>query len=55
VRALPTLYREWAATGMVANIGARIAGIGAGTLALEADLVAEKHGFPTSNGTIVRA
>ena len=53
MRALPELYKEWAATGMVANIGAHIAGIGAGTLTLEADLTAEKHGFPTSNGTIV--
>jgi hypothetical protein len=35
VTALPELYKEWAATGMVANIGTRIVEVGAGQLVLE--------------------
>jgi uncharacterized protein (TIGR00369 family) len=53
VRALPELYKEWAATGMVANIGTRIVEVGHGTLVLEGNMTAESHGFPTSRGTIV--
>ncbi len=53
VRALPELYREWAAGGMIANVGARIVEVGPGTLVLEATLDAERHGFPTSRGPIV--
>jgi uncharacterized protein (TIGR00369 family) len=53
VRALPELYKEWAATGMVANIGTRIVEVGHGTLVLEATMTAQAHGFPTSRGTIV--
>ena len=53
VRALPDLYKEWSATGMVANIGTRIVEVGFGTLVLEASMRAEAHGFPTSRGPIV--
>jgi uncharacterized protein (TIGR00369 family) len=53
VRALPELYKEWAATGMVANIGTRIVEVGPGTLVLEGNMTAQAHGFPTSRGTIV--
>ena len=53
VRALPELYREWAADGMIANVGAHIVEVGPGTLVLEANLEPERHGFPTSRGTIV--
>lgn len=53
MRMLPELYKEWSATGMVANIGARIVEIGSGTPVLEADMTAESHGFATSRGPIV--
>ncbi len=53
VRTLPDLYKEWAATGMIANIGTRLIEIGSGTLVLEGNLTAEAHGFPTSRGPIV--
>jgi uncharacterized protein (TIGR00369 family) len=53
VRALPELYKEWAATGMVANIGTRIVEVDAGKLVLEGNMTAEAHGFPTSHGPIV--
>lgn len=53
VRALPELYKEWAATGMVANIGTRIVEVGFGRLVLEGNMTGESHGFPTSRGTIV--
>ncbi|HEX9475230.1 MAG TPA: PaaI family thioesterase [Candidatus Dormibacteraeota bacterium] len=53
VRRLPELYKEWGATGMIANIGTRLVEIGSGTLVLEANLTAESHGFPTSRGPIV--
>jgi uncharacterized protein (TIGR00369 family) len=53
VRALPEMYREWAITGMVANIGTRIVEVGHGRLVLEGNLTAESHGFPTSRGTVV--
>jgi uncharacterized protein (TIGR00369 family) len=53
VRALPDLYREWSAGGMIANVGARIVEVGPGTLVLEATLDAGRHGFPTSRGPIV--
>ena len=36
VRALPELYKEWSATGMVANIGTRIVEVEYGKLGLEA-------------------
>jgi uncharacterized protein (TIGR00369 family) len=53
VKALPELYKEWAATGMVANIGTRIVEVGFGTLVLEGNMTGEAHGFPTSRGTII--
>jgi len=53
VKALPEMYKEWAASGMVANIGTRIVEVGAGTLVLEGNMTAEAHGFPTSRGPIV--
>ena len=53
VKALANLYREWASTGMVANIGTRLVEVKAGSLVLEGNLTAEAHGFPTGRGTIV--
>jgi len=53
VRALPELYKEWAASGMVANIGTRIVEVEYGKLVLEGNMTGEAHGFPTSRGTIV--
>jgi len=51
--AVPQLYEEWAATGMVANIGIHVVELGAGRLVLEGNMTAEAHGFPTSRGAIV--
>ena len=53
VKVLPELYKEWASSGMIANIGGRLVEIGAGTLVIEGDLTAERHSFPTSRGPIV--
>jgi uncharacterized protein (TIGR00369 family) len=53
VKALPELYRQWASTGMVANIGTRIVEVEHGKLVLEGNMTEEAHGFPTSRGTIV--
>jgi uncharacterized protein (TIGR00369 family) len=53
LKALPELYKEWSATGMVANIGTRLVEAGSGTLVLAATMTAGAHGFPTSRGTIV--
>ena len=53
VKALPALYREWASTGMVANIGTKIVEVEHGRLVLEGNMTGEAHGFPTSRGTIV--
>lgn len=53
VRVLPELYKQWTASGMVANIGTRLVEAGAGRLVLEGNLTGEAHGFPTSRGTIV--
>ena len=53
VKALPELYREWASTGMVANIGTRIVEVAHGRLVLEANMTGESHGFPSSRGTVV--
>jgi uncharacterized protein (TIGR00369 family) len=53
VKALPDLYREWASTGMVANIGIRLVEVKAGSLVLEGNLTAEAHGFPTTRGPII--
>ena len=53
VKALPELYRQWASTGMVANIGTKIVEVEHGRLVLEGNMTGESHGFPTSRGTIV--
>ena len=55
VKALPELYKEWASSGMVANIGTRIVEVAYGRLVLEGNMTGESHGFPTSRGTIVHA
>jgi uncharacterized protein (TIGR00369 family) len=47
------MYAEWAMSGMIANLGAHIVEVGAGTLTIEAELDPEKHGFPTSRSVIV--
>jgi uncharacterized protein (TIGR00369 family) len=53
VKALPELYKQWASTGMVANIGTKIVEVDHGRLVLEGNMTGEAHGFPTSRGTIV--
>jgi len=53
VRTLPELYKDWAATGMIANIGTRIVEVGPGTLTLEGHFTEQAHGFPTNRGAIV--
>jgi uncharacterized protein (TIGR00369 family) len=50
VRVLPELYKQWTASGMVANIGTRMVEAAYGKLVLEGNLTAESHGFPTSKG-----
>jgi len=52
-KALPELYKEWASTGMVANIGTRLVEVKPGSLVLEGNMTANAHGFPTSRGPIV--
>ena len=53
LKALPDLYKEWSASGMIANIGSRIVEASAGKLVLEGNLTADAHSFPTSRGPIV--
>jgi uncharacterized protein (TIGR00369 family) len=53
VKALPDLYKKWALTGMVANIGTRLVEVKSGSIVLEGNLTAEAHGFPTGRGLIV--
>ena len=53
VRALPEMYKEWAKTGMVANIGTSLVEVGHGKLVLAGNLTGESHGFPTSRGTVI--
>ncbi len=53
VQALPELYRTWAASGMVANIGTRLVEVGYGRLVLEGNLTGEAHGFATTHGTVI--
>jgi len=52
-KALPELYKDWAAAGMVANIGTRLVEVKAGSLVLEGNMTEHAHGFPTSRGLIV--
>jgi uncharacterized protein (TIGR00369 family) len=53
VKELADLYKEWAMTGMIANIGTRLVEVKAGSLVLEGNMTAETHGFPTGRGLIV--
>lgn len=53
VKALPKLYEEWAANGMIANIGTQLVEVSRGKLVLSGNLTGESHGFPTSRGTII--
>lgn len=54
VRALHEQYeKELATGGMLVNLGVRIVEVEAGRLVIEADLSAERHGFPSSRGFIV--
>jgi uncharacterized protein (TIGR00369 family) len=53
VRTLPEIYKEWSATGMVANIGTQLVEVAHGRLVLQGNLTAQAHGFPTSRGTVV--
>jgi uncharacterized protein (TIGR00369 family) len=53
LRVLPDVYREWAARGMIANIGGTIVEANAGRLVLSANMTIDRHSFPTSRGPIV--
>jgi uncharacterized protein (TIGR00369 family) len=53
VTTLSELYKEWALTGMIANIGSRLIEVKAGRLVMEGNFSPDAHGFPTSRGTIV--
>jgi uncharacterized protein (TIGR00369 family) len=53
LRVLPDIYREWAASGMIANIGGSVVEANAGHLVLSANMTVERHSFPTSRGPIV--
>lgn len=53
VRVLPDLYKQWTASGMVANIGTRLVKAASGKLVLEGNLTDESHGFPTARGPII--
>src|SRR5581483_11805697 len=50
---LPKIYAAWTESGMIANIGARLVSAEKGSLVIEADMSAERHGFPTARGLIV--
>ena len=53
LRVLHEIYKEWAAGGMIANIGGTVVEAEPGRLVLAADLTTERHSFPTSRGPIV--
>ncbi len=53
MKVLPEMYEAWAKSGMIANLGARMVEVGPGTLVLEAEMSADRHGFPTGRGLIV--
>jgi len=53
LRALPKIYKEWSARGMIANIGGHVLEAGAGRVVLAANLTTDAHSFPTSRGPIV--
>lgn len=47
------LLREWQPSGMWANVGARLTEIEPGRVVVEAQLTAERHGFPGPGGEII--
>ena len=53
LRVLPKIYAAWTDDGMIGNIRSRLVEWGPGTLVIEADLSADRHGFPTGRGVIV--
>ena len=53
LRVLPELYKEWAGSGMIANIGGSVVEATPGHLVLAANMTTERHSFPTSRGPIV--
>jgi uncharacterized protein (TIGR00369 family) len=53
LRVLPEIYKEWSATGMIANIGGSVVEARPGHLVLAANMTTERHSFPTSRGPIV--
>lgn len=53
LRVLPKIYDAWTDDGMIGNIRSRLVTCGEGTLVIEADLSADRHGFPTARGVIV--
>ena len=53
LRVLPAIYKEWARSGMIANIGGHVVEASAGHLVVAGDLSVERHSFPTSHGPIV--
>jgi len=53
VRALIEQYERERNIGMIANLGARIVDVSAGSLVIEGDLSDERHGFPSGRGPIV--
>jgi uncharacterized protein (TIGR00369 family) len=53
LRVLPDIYREWASSGMIANIGGTIVEAEPGRLVLSANMTTDRHSFPTSRGPIV--
>ena len=53
LKVLAEIYKEWAATGMIANIGASLVEASPGHLVLQGNLTTAAHSFPTSRGPIV--
>ena len=53
MRELTELYRDWAASGMLANINTRLVEVRVGAIVLECTMTEEAHGFPTGRGMIV--
>jgi uncharacterized protein (TIGR00369 family) len=53
LRVLPEIYKEWSASGMIANIGGSVVEARPGHLVLAANMTTERHSFPTSRGPIV--
>jgi uncharacterized protein (TIGR00369 family) len=53
LRVLPDIYKEWATSGMIANIGGSVVEAKPGHLVLAANMTTERHSFPTSRGPIV--